>query len=125
MPGHKLTEQNEMRFGKGLCGTNAMSKAGSFIVIALLFSEVMVFPGCASEQTTTTQSTTTASTPEQPQVTSTTASTPAQSQDTTTTTAETTDTKRPDSVLGATAHAVTTVILFPFRLIGDAVGLIV
>jgi hypothetical protein len=122
---HKLTDQSDIRFGGGLGGTNAMTKAGTFIAIALLFSAVVVFPGCASEQTKTTQSTTTASTPEQPEATSTTtASTPAQPQ-TTTTTTETTKTKRPDSVLGATAHAVATVILFPFRLIGDTVGLIV
>jgi hypothetical protein len=89
-----------------------MSKAGTFIVIALLFSAVAVVPGCASEQTKTIQSTTTASNPAQPQA-------------TTTTTTETTTTKRPDSVMGATAHAVATVILLPFRLIGDAVGLIV
>jgi hypothetical protein len=124
MPCHKLTDQSDMRFGRGLGGTSAMTKAGAFIVIALLFSVVAVFPGCASEQTKTTQSTTTANTLAQPQATSTTtASTPAQPQ--TTTTTETTKTERPDSVLGATAHAVATVILFPFRLIGDAVGLIV
>ncbi len=46
---------------------------------------------------------------------------------TTTTTRTTTETseKEPDSVLGATAHAIGTVILFPFRLIGDALGLLV
>jgi hypothetical protein len=80
-------------------------------VIALLFSTMEVFPGCASEQTKTVRSTTTAGTPAQPQA--------------TTTTTETTKSKQPDSVLGATAHAVGTVLLFPFRLIGDAVGLIV
>ncbi len=88
-----------------------MKKFGAFIAIALLFSAMEVFSGCASEQTKTVQSTTTTSTPAQPQA--------------TTTTTETIDTKRPDSVLGATAHAVGTVILLPFRLIGDAVGLIV
>jgi hypothetical protein len=45
-------------------------------------------------------------------------------QPTTTTTTVTTD-DRPDSVLGATLHAVGTVILFPFRLVGDAIGLLV
>jgi hypothetical protein len=109
MPGHKLTDQSYMRFYGGLCGTNAMSKAGAAIVIALLFSALAAFPGCASKQTKTIQSTTTASTPAQPQASTTT----------------TTKTKRSDSVLGATAHAVATVILFPFRLIGDTVGLIV
>ncbi|HYL58837.1 MAG TPA: hypothetical protein VEU51_08190 [Candidatus Acidoferrales bacterium] len=42
---------------------------------------------------------------------------------TTTTTVTTAD--EPDSVLGATLHAVGEVILFPFRLVGDAVELIV
>jgi hypothetical protein len=46
------------------------------------------------------------------------------SEPTTTTTTTTTD-DRPDSVLGATFHAVGTVILFPFRLVGDALGLLV
>ena len=70
------------------------------------------FSGCASEQTKTVQSTTTTSNPAQPQA-------------TTTTTTETTKTKEPDSVLGATAHAIGTVILLPFPLIGDAAELIV
>lgn len=30
----------------------------------------------------------------------------------------------PDSVLGATAHAVWTLVLFPFRVVGHTVGLI-
>jgi hypothetical protein len=43
---------------------------------------------------------------------------------TTTTTTTTTD-NEPDSVVGSTLHAVGTIILFPFRLVGDAIGLIV
>jgi hypothetical protein len=43
---------------------------------------------------------------------------------TTTTTTESSSSSEPDSVLGATVHAVGTVILFPFRLIGDALGLL-
>lgn len=52
---------------------------------------------------------------------------PQESTTITTTTRTTTETseKEPDSVLGATAHAIGTVILFPFRLIGDALGLLV
>jgi hypothetical protein len=42
-----------------------------------------------------------------------------------TTTTTTTQSNEPDSVLGATAHAVATIVLLPFRLIGDAIGLIV
>ncbi len=41
-----------------------------------------------------------------------------------TTTTTTTTTKRPDSLLGATTHAVGTAIALPFRLVGDALGLI-
>jgi len=41
-----------------------------------------------------------------------------------TTTTTTTTNDEPDSVLGATFHAIGTVILFPFRLVGDALGLI-
>jgi hypothetical protein len=44
----------------------------------------------------------------------------SQSETTTTTTSN-----EPDSVLGATFHAIGTIILFPFRLVGDAIGLIV
>jgi putative effector of murein hydrolase len=40
------------------------------------------------------------------------------------TTTTTTTTKRPDSLLGATAHAVGTAIALPFRIVGDALGLI-
>lgn len=43
----------------------------------------------------------------------------------TTTTTTTTTSDEPDSVLGATTHAVATIILFPFRLVGDALGLLV
>jgi hypothetical protein len=49
----------------------------------------------------------------------------ASSQPATTATTTTTQSNEPDSVLGATAHAVATIVLFPFRLIGDALGLIV
>ncbi len=41
------------------------------------------------------------------------------------TTTTTTQSTEPDSVLGATAHAVATIVLLPFRIIGDALGLIV
>jgi hypothetical protein len=43
----------------------------------------------------------------------------------TTTTTTTTTSEEPDSVVGATLNAVGTVILFPFRLLGDAIELIV
>ena len=43
----------------------------------------------------------------------------------TTTTVRTDDEEHHDSVIGATLHAVGTVILFPFRLVGDAISLLV
>jgi len=43
----------------------------------------------------------------------------------TTTTTTTTQSNEPDSVLGATVHAVATIVLLPFRIISDALGLIV
>ena len=43
----------------------------------------------------------------------------------TTTTVRPDDEEHHDSVLGATLHAVGTVILFPFRLVGDAISLLV
>jgi len=68
--------------------------------------------GCSShsETTTTRQETTTANPP------------PAT---TTTTTTTTTKDDEPDSVLEATFHAIATIVLFPFRLVGDAIGLLV
>jgi len=90
-----------------------MKRSGTLIAIALLFSAIEVFPGCASQQTKTTHSTTTTSTPSKPQA------------STTTRTETTEQQQKPDSLFRATARAVATVILLPFRLIGDAVELIV
>jgi hypothetical protein len=84
-------------------GAKAMNKAGTFYRDPLSVLAIEVLPGCASEQTKTMRSTTTTTAPAQPQA-------------TTTTTTETTKSQGPDSVLGATAHAVGTVILFPFGL---------
>ena len=69
----------------------------------------VVIQGCSSQSETTTTTTS-----EQPQ------SAPTATIITTTTTSN-----EPDSVLGATFHAIGTIILFPFRLVGDAIGLIV
>jgi|SRR5579862_4056470 len=41
-----------------------------------------------------------------------------------TTTYTTTTTSEPDSVVGSTAHAAGTIIAAPFRLVGDALGII-
>ena len=70
--------------------------------LALILS---IAPGCSSS-TTTTRTTTTYNTPPPS------AETPQSSTTTTTTTSE------PDSVLGSVAHAVGTIILLPFRIIG-------
>ncbi|SRR5579875_1138787 len=43
---------------------------------------------------------------------------------TTVTTTTTTTTDRPDSVLGATAHAIGTIVMLPFRVVGDTLSLI-
>jgi hypothetical protein len=43
----------------------------------------------------------------------------------TTTTKTTSQSNEPDSVLGATTHAVVTIVLLPFRVGGDALGLII
>ena len=72
--------------------------------------------GCSTQRTTTTV--TTQASPLPPAGDS---ATPP-SQTTTTTTKTTTD--EPQSVLGATANAVGTVILFPFRVVGDTLELI-
>ena len=79
-------------------------------VIALLMALItpVVVQGCSSQSETTTTTTS-----EEPQ------SAPATTITTSTTSNE------PDSVLGATFHALGTIILFPFRLVGDAIGLIV
>ncbi len=42
-----------------------------------------------------------------------------------TTTTTTTQSNEPDSVLGATLHLVGTIILLPFRIVGDVLGAIV
>jgi len=41
------------------------------------------------------------------------------------TTTTITESNEPDSVLGATTHAVVTIVLLPFRIVGDALGLII
>jgi hypothetical protein len=68
-------------------------------------------PALQSCSTSTTQTTVTQSDPASPA--------PAA-----TTTTTTTTTSEPDSVVGSTFHAIGTIILFPFRLVGDALGLI-
>lgn len=82
-------------------------------IIALSISLIgpAFIQGCSSHSETTTRETTTAYSDD-----------PAP---TTTTTTTTTTSDEPDSVLGATFHAIATIVLFPFRLVGDAISLIV
>ena len=75
-----------------------------FVVVG---SGLAMVQGCSGTQTETIQRTSTTGTPEDA---------PA----TTTTTTDTTKTEEHDSVLGATANAVGTVVAAPFRLVGDA-----
>ena len=92
-------------------------------ILPLVLAGVLLGVGCSSQQSETTTTTTTQSAPatdadanaaDSPQVSRSTS---------TTTTTKTSD--EPDSVVGSVAHAVGTIILFPFRLIGDALSLIV
>lgn len=94
-------------------GDVAMKRTKTLITIGGLS---LLLIGCSTERTTTTV--TTQASPLPP------ASDPSTppSQTTTTTTKTTTD--APQSVLGATANAVGTVILFPFRVVGDTLELI-
>jgi len=87
-----------------------MKRLGFLLPLALLMALSLGAPGCSSSSETTTTETTVTN-PDVP---------PPE----TTTTTTTTKSDEPDSVLGATFHAIGTIILFPFRLIGDTLGLI-
>ena len=86
-----------------------MKKFRYLIAVFVLVAVVPLSQGCAGQQTTT-QTSQTSPDPDHPGA--------------ATTTTTTTSDSEPDSVLGATLHAVGTVILFPFRLVGDTLGLI-
>jgi len=86
------------------------------VVLSLALLGPAALPGCSSHSettTTTTRETTVAANPDSAPTT------------TTTTTTTTTQSDEPDSVLGATFHAIGTIILFPFRLVGSAISLLV
>ncbi len=72
-------------------------------------------PGCSSQQQTRTVETTTRTEPVE---------TPTQTKTTTTTTTTTADSGH-DSLLGATAHFVWTVVTFPFYVVAGVIGDIV
>ena len=80
------------------------------IALSMALMTPMVIQGCSSQSETTT---------------TTTSAVPQSDPTTTITTSTTTTSNETDSVLGATFHAIGTIILFPFRLVGDAIGLIV
>ena len=81
-------------------------RAFPILLLAITLAGPAMLSGCSDQQTTTTTVQ-----PADPDA-------PASTTSTTTTTTE------PDSVVGSTLNAVGTIILFPFRLIGDALGLI-
>jgi hypothetical protein len=86
------------------------------LALALFLGGSAMLQSCSDQQSTTTSSTVAPGS----------ASTdPSAQQAPTSTTTTTTTSEEPDSILGSTLHAVGTVVLFPFRLIGDAIELIV
>jgi hypothetical protein len=100
-----------------------MKRLGVLAATVVASFAIALAQGCASSQKTTAVTTTTnadgGAADTQPAVDGSANPTPG-----TSTTTTTTQSNEPDSVLGATAHAIGTIILFPFRLIGDALGLI-
>ena len=86
-----------------------MKKFRYLIAVLVLITAPPLSQGCSSQQTTTQ---TTQTSPD------------ANNPGATTTTTTTTTDNEPESVLGATLNAIGTVILFPFELVGDALGLI-
>jgi hypothetical protein len=90
-----------------------MRRARIVFVLGFLLLGAPSLQGCASEQNETVRETTM----------STDAGPPPSSTSTTTTTEKATS-HEPDSVVGATAHAIGTAVLFPFRLAGDTLELI-
>jgi hypothetical protein len=87
------------------------------LIPMLMLAATMGAPGCASQETRTTETTTTT----QPADTS--SMPPAQTSQSTTTT--TTSDSGHSSLLGATANFVWTVVALPFRIVGDIIGEIV
>jgi beta-lactamase regulating signal transducer with metallopeptidase domain len=86
-----------------------MKKARYLIALLALLVAFSMVSACSTSRSTTTTTTTKKADQSAPQE--------------STTTTVTTD--EPDSVLGATVHAIGTIVLFPFRLVGDAIGLLV
>lgn len=108
-----------------------MNRPQVLFAAALASCALMLAQGCASTEKTTTVSTTSSvgSAPVSSQAATgdvegnSSSANPAPPPTTTTTT--TTQSNEPDSVLGATLHLVGTVILLPFRIVGDVLGALV
>ncbi len=92
------------------------------LVTAVFASTLAIAAGCSTEHSTTTTTTTTADPPTEV-ASNDGAATPQNAPASTSTTTEATK-DEPDSVAGSVFHAVGTIILFPFRVIGDVLGLI-
>lgn len=93
-----------------------------YLLLALtLACAVPLMQGCSDQRQVTTVERTTTTDPGT-EKTPDTVTNPSEQTTTTTTTTKSPD--EPPSVLGATASAIGTIILFPFRLVGDALGLI-
>jgi hypothetical protein len=89
----------------------------SALVPVLFLAVAIGAPGCASQETRTSETTTTTQPPD-PSPTQ-----PAETSQSTTTT--TTKDSGHSSLLGATANFVWTVVALPFRIVGDVLGEIV
>jgi uncharacterized lipoprotein YajG len=110
----------KMRREREIGGEIDMKRKSTSAICAIMLSGLLLaLGGCASQQTTTTTTRTT------PAPSASDSSSNHGSANASTTTTSTTTTDEPSSVLGATAHAVATIVMFPIRLIGDAIALIV
>lgn len=99
-----------------------MKRLAVLSAAALALCAVVPAQGCSSgERTTTTTSVTRSdggAVTNDPQA----GSGQAPANTTTTTTSQSSE---PDSVLGATTHALVTIVMLPFRVVGDALSLII
>lgn len=102
-----------------------MKRLGVLFAAALACCGLFLAQGCASTERTSTVTTSTrvsgggASSQTVP------GDSTADTSPASTTTTTTTQSDEPDSVLGATLHLVGTIILLPFRIVGDVLGALV
>lgn len=106
-----------------------MKRHDVLLAAAIVSCGLMLAQGCASGQKTTTVTTVTrangAAVTTDDVNGDTSVDPPPNQSGAVTTTTSTTQSNEPDSVLGATAHAIGTIILLPFRVVGDILGAIV